>query len=573
MEISKTCIQIHGALQHNSLSIRCICNDELKMYEKKITGLDTGKHDVQTYLMWWLLNRIKPLLLKLPVQDIDLDLTQDCKEKFGNLFDFCLNCLKNTNEALKQYPSEKDKHGSNTNTLFFNVDENPNFNKVYQKSHDLDPGKTRYKNMNSGFNAVERKWEQTPPPMMLDEFVNYIQENKIKKIVSINHYLLEKYMEHGVYILSFFKYLGIEYIIVDLDNYDLSIQGYLFKQFYNVKAFQRFSYAQFHVVWDKYYEMTNTNRIAMIHKGRENFEFTTLADDYVIAVTSNSRINDVISMLNPIVFILSHFKEDSFFEEFELWYYSLRHLILNVMDLNEYERLYYNALLLKFAYAALQFLKYDVIDSIESSRKIEVYGDIGWQALFPDLYVSYLDQQGMTDLFKNGRAMNLLMNWQLTWFETSAAIFNALNHRVPFLNHPALVKTDKLKGMSSFEYHNPSDLNQKLDNMNDCVNPELIRSIEYLNRFCNKNLEFMSAVLLSSKTLDHNNKEVISEFEKHDALLSKEINSYCFKNEPFLRYSFKSLFVESIQYDLNKSRYFSKNYMQRMLHYAQNAKA
>ena len=275
-------------------------------------------------------------------------------------------------------------------------------------------------------------------------------------------------------------------------------------------------------------------------------------------------------MINPIVFVLSHFKEGSFFEELALWYYSLRQMILVSMDLNEYEKLNYNALLLRFAYNASQFVKYLVIDSIKTDRKIELYGDVGWKTVFPEHYMTHLDRSGIDNVFSKGRSVNLLMNWQLTWFETSAVIFEALNYRVPFLNHPAVVKTNRLQGMSGLEYNTPKDLNHKLDNIKVHLDKDLIQSIDYLNSFCNDSMDHIVSTLHSSTKLGSNNSKIAEELKKHDDLLLDRINAYTIEYYDFLRYSFKSLFIEPAQYDMNQSEYISKPFMQRLIRFAQD---
>ena len=234
MNDKKPTILIKSEIHNNSLCLKYQLNDEIVVHEKKITGFNPSNNEITMYYFWWILNAIKPLFFIMPVEDVKIEFTQECKDKFNNMISFCYNLLKNTNEILKSYSYKKGESQSNEKILFFNVDDNVNFKKIYQNSNDVDLSKTRYLNFNSGFNSVERKWEKTPPPMSVEELIQYIKENQIKKIVSINHFLLEKYIDQGVYILALFKYLKLEYIIVDLDNYDLSTQGYLYKQFVSV---------------------------------------------------------------------------------------------------------------------------------------------------------------------------------------------------------------------------------------------------------------------------------------------------------------------------------------------------
>ncbi len=561
-------ISINAEIHNNSLCLTCLAGNELIIKEKKIIGFDPSNNSSNMYYLWWMLNAVKPLLFKMPVENIKIEFTQECKDKFFQMLSFCYNMLKSTNDAVKQCLTHRGCCENNDRILFFDVGENVNFQKIYRRGAELDAEKTLYFNFDPGFDPVERKWKKTGPPMSVEKFVRYVRQNRVKKIVSINHYLLEKYMDQGVYIQAVFQFLGIDYIIVDLDNYDLVLQGYMYKKFYNTEEIERFSYTQFHVFWDKYYDMTNVRRIGFPHEDKKHFSFQELDDDYDIVVMSNSRINDVLSMLNPIVFILSRFKTGSFFEELGIWYYSLRHMILSTMDFTEFEKLNFNALLLRFAYNASQFIKYIVIDSIRTDREFEIYGDIGWQAIFPEYYRTYLDRPEMDKVLSSGRTLNLLMNWQFSWLETSAVVFEALTYRVPFLNHPALMKTEQLSGLSGVEYNNARELNAKLNNIKDYIDDELIRSVGYLNSLFNDNMEYMVSGIYSNAGEFTN--RIVNEMQMHDELLQEKINTYIMENSSFLRYSFKSLFVESVQFDLSQSEYFSRPFMQRLLNYAQN---
>ncbi len=563
-------IRVKIEIQNNSLCLICFFNGEIRIYEKKLTGFNPAAEQSMMNYFCWMLNILKPLFFRMPVADITVEFTQECKDKINNMIVFAYNLLKNTNDTLKCFSDRKNMAASHENVLFFNVGENINFRKIYQNCMNMGSSRLRYLDFDPGFNPVERRWEKTPPPMSVEEFVQYIKENRIRKIVSINHYLLEKYQDQGIYILAVFKYLGLEYIIIDLDNYDLTPQGYLYKCFYNVEEFDRFSYTEFHVFWDRYYGLSNVSRIIFPHEDKKPFAFQELDDDYHIVVMSNSRINDVIPMLNPIVFILDQFKEGSFFEELCLWYYSMRYLILSCMDLNEYEKLNFNALLLRFAYNASQLIKYSVIDGIKTDRKIELYGDSGWQNLFPEYYQTYLDRKGIDEVLTKGLSLNLLMNWQVTWVETSAVIFEALNYRVPFINHPALVKTEKLKGLSRIEYHSSEDLNLKLQDIKPHLNSDLIESINNFNFICNGNMDFIVSRLHPASKKNKGYETIIKELDDHDRLLQERINGYVSTHYDFLRFTFKSLFMEPAPFDIRKSPYFSKPFMQRLIHYADN---
>ncbi|MBU2453919.1 MAG: hypothetical protein KJ668_11480, partial [Proteobacteria bacterium] len=342
-------IRIQAEIFNQSLCIKCTSPHGIFWNEKKIVG-DEKKQPMQSMVLYSLLNVIKPLFFELPVDHIEVQLSEECNQRFSGFFKFILDCLKITNQAISRVKEKKRIAIHNETLLLYNIGDNSNFNILIDQLKLKSSKKIKTLDFDPGFNPIERRWEKTDPPMTVDELVGLVDRDKIGKIVSINHYLLEKYLEKGVYLIALLKFLGIEHVIIDLDNYDLSVQGYQTKLFYNCSSFDRFSYTYFHKYWDQYYELKNVNRLAFIKKNVAQFEFEEISDDYGVLITSNSRIKDVISFLNPMLFLLDHFPGKTFIAEFELWYYSLRHMILNIMDFNEYEKLNYNALLQRFVY-------------------------------------------------------------------------------------------------------------------------------------------------------------------------------------------------------------------------------
>jgi hypothetical protein len=560
-------IRVQAQVYNNSLCIKCSSRHKVYWKEKKITG-DEKKQPMQSMMLYSVLNVIKPLFFDLPVDHIEVQLSEECGQRFSGFFNFILNCLQITNEAIRRFKDKKGFAGNNETLLLYNIGNDSNFNILVEQLKRKASGKIQTLNFDPGFNPVERRWEKTDPPMTVDEFVSLISDNNIGKIVSINHYLLEKYLEKGVYLIALIKFFGLEHIIVDLDNYDLSPQGYQTKVFYNCSSFDRFSYTYFHKYWDQYYKLDNVKRLAYLKNSEEKFKFQEISDDYGVLITSNSRIRDVISFLNPMLFLLDHFPGETFITEFELWYYSLRYMILNIMDFNEFEKLHYNAFLQRFVYTITQLMKYDVIDSIQSERKIDLFGDSGWQHIFPEHYKRFLERKEIDQIVSEKRSLLLLFNWQTSWLESSAIIYEAMNYRIPFINHPPLVKTKILSALGNLEYQNPDELNQRIENIKPFLSSHVEAALNELNSLFKNNLDGMTDRILNRTTSDTSQDRFCDQLQKHDELLDQKVIAFIDTNEAMLRKTFKNLFLESIQYDISQSPYFEKEYFQRLLRFA-----
>ena len=220
---------------------------------------------------------------------------------------------------------------------------------------------------------------------------------------------------------------------------------------------------------------------------------------------------------------------------------------------------------MRFVYGVSQFVKYEVLHSIESERDIELFGDTGWQHIFPDYYKGYLDRERINDLFSRNEHLYLLMNWQTTWFETSGAITEAIAYQVPFINHPSFEITSGLRGLKNIEYRNSKELNDRINNIHRFINDDVTDSIRYLNGVANECMTSLADNLVDN--LEYVETRLDEQMARHDLLIKAKVEAYIDQNEDFLRYTFNSLFITPIQYDIRQSKYFTRPYVQRLLEY------
>jgi hypothetical protein len=525
--------------------------------------------NVSDLVGWWMLNAVKSLFFEMPLEKIVFECSEDVYGQFKRSIDNCEIITRLTNDAIIKYSHLGRVAADNGSILFVNIDDSNRYRCLYDEFRNVDAGDILYLSMNSGFNANECSWEDTDVPIPLDDLINFVISKKIRKIVSINHYFLDKYIiKTGVYLLPLFRYLGVEYVIIDQDPWDTKPLGYLIKLFYNCNSFDRFSSAPFlNRHWDNKYELENVRYIAVPQDYGEEGAIQDIQDDYAILVLSNSRLANVKALIGYIIYSLDHMSEDSVFTEVQCWYMALRFMILEIMKLDDFEKLYCNSVLHRLFYAIMQFLKYEIIEDLETLRDIEIYGDVGWQTIFPGYYKTRLNHQQMDELFMERNHLYLLLNHVLSYLEASGPVFDAIKRKVPFINMQSLVKTRSFEGFRHIEYGNKNELNYLTDNIRTVVgNNELKDSIRIFRNILISNESEIVEKVVSGRSVATDKGIFDRECREHQLLLDRMIEEYIDRNEAFLRESFDVLVLgRSIQYDHSKSRYFNRTYVQRIL--------
>ena len=123
-------IKISAEIHNNCLCLTYMLDSDLIIKEKKLDNFDPSKENIKMYYFWWMLNAFKPLFSEMPVENIQIEFTQECKDKFLQMLSFCYKVLKNTNEAVRQCIEDKNCARGNDRILFFDVGENVNFKKI-----------------------------------------------------------------------------------------------------------------------------------------------------------------------------------------------------------------------------------------------------------------------------------------------------------------------------------------------------------------------------------------------------------------------------------------------------------
>lgn len=423
-----------------------------------------------------------------------------------------------------------------------------------------------YLNMKSGFNAEKREWGKSDIPIDINELINIIKEKKIRKIVSINVLLLSIYIINtGIFLNAVFSFIGIEHIIIDNDPYDLKPEGYLKMLFSNSESVPRFNCPYiFTKPWLKKYALTNIQRVPIPQYYKLHTDLPELAEDYSLLVLSNSRIRNVRLMYPSIIFLLDHINENFLYRDIQLWFLAMQYMITEVMDMNEFDRLLYNSRLHSFFYTVVQLLKYEVIEAVDTTRNIEIYGDIGWKTVFPEYYRGMLNQKEIEDKLSINRYLYLLLNSSFTYLHASAPVYDAVALNVPFINMAALCRSNALQGLEKIEYLNNRELNSLIKDTSYFKDNDFRDSLQKFQKALIESTEFMHNKI-TDYTCDNTHTFYHKELLEHDRLLDEMMFSYIDEKESFLRDCFDIFFLgKTIEYDITKSLYYNRNYTRRI---------
>ena len=426
----------------NILSLKTNFNGIINWHDLKLS-VDVD-NDV---LVNWLLMKVDPIWALMPIDDelkINCQDIEDIKQAVFSL----ANILEATNEAIGKHIksfSRKD------NILFWNVSEDMRYKSLYNrlnKNNDI-----QYINMDLGFDRVTRKWNHTDVSMSVDSLIKYLIDDEIGKIITVNSYVLDKYISStAVNLMALCKHLGIEWITIDNDPADLNISGYYRRYAYNDTNNSRFSNLSCLVeCFDKEYESNNIHYMA-IPQDYGSEERSVLSNDYDIIVLSNSRYKNVQSMLSGIEAVCKSLPQETLYQDINTWYLAMRKLILEIMPLNEFKRFKQNSLLHHFYFACVQWLKFKIIGDVETDRKVKVYGDVGWHEVCKEYYCGSLDNNQVNSLYKESNHLYLLLNCSFSYLDASGPVYDVIRRNVPWINVPPMVKTDIFEPLDAVEY-------------------------------------------------------------------------------------------------------------------------
>lgn len=521
------------------LSVRTDINNETPVW----ADTRIGKNEPWSMTFGWVLSRIRDTFYSMPYDNITLKCTQGFAIKHKDLVNSVAALIDNTNNLLQEYKHLKEAFTLNNNVLFVNVSEDLRYGSLYQQLQKVRPDMMHYLNTDVGFDRVNRVWGERNILMPISDLVDYLKENKIGKIVTVNYYFTDTYTDKlGINLMAFLRFIGVEHIIINNDPPDLRTNGYLFKVFNSIPEASQFcNMAELNEWWDNYYNLRNISYCAIPQNYKDSKLMERLPGNYDIVVLSNSRLSNVEASKGAIDLLLPVISGDNPYINMQLWYMATRHLILNILDITELERLIYCSLLHQFYFTIAQYFKHRIVRQIKTNRKVHVYGDIGWQQVCPDLYRGSLDNGNIDKLFAENNHLYLLFNFSLSYLDASAPVYDMIRRGVPFINVPPIAKTPELEGLSKIEYTDATGMNNLLNDYNSIIDdPALKSSLARYRELLMSSTNRIEATILNSYN-EFPNIYTMS-LDDHNIKIKDTIINYLSKNEAMIRESFRALF-------------------------------
>jgi len=532
-----------------------------------------GSSDIEPNILDYIhVTFLKPLFDLMPFKSLELESTSE-----QPIVKYCISILRNTNNTINKHIGKQGTANLNKNILYLNVDNSERYLNHHASMLDFIKNENRddvpeifYENMNTGFNPKTRRWETESIsfPFSVDELVERIESNKIKKIVTTNNYYLELVLQRtGVQLMVLCRMLGIEVVTLDNDVYEGIPGGIHKKLFFSDNLSRRFSFSIFHRYWDEAFESKNIINQSIPQSYQCESDIQLLEDNYKVAVLSHSRLNDVMRSLPKILFLLEHIPVDKNYNELTLWFMATRHLVQQNPNLSMKQKLHFVYQLHTLAYDTSQFLKFIIIDDIKTDRDIVIYGDDGWRKVFPKLYQNkYLSSEEQKDECDQKNTLFLQLNWGISYLEPSGSIVDALRANKAVINYSPIVDISGFQGFSTFEYNNVESLNFLINDYNAAIDQESFITAKNNYFTCVKNsARSINHQLIFDSLLEGGDGGFSEQWENTYESILQKITKYASENTELVDLCFKRLYLQPLDFDVNSSKYRHRAFFERMI--------
>jgi len=422
-----------------------------------------------SFLSYWALEAMIPVFEAMPVDCITiqghcLESNRDLEKNLWEIREFVERIVQRTNYVFLSNREEKSKAAANNNILFYLFEESERVKNIYDHYRNRYPNRAFIHTYPSGWNFEKRIWEETGYQFSVGDLVTLVHEKSIKKFVLINYYFFEDMLKkEDVFIPAFLKYMGVECVSIDIDSAELAPNALMLRKLYS-NYFSRLSTTPLlNTYWDKLHENKSINYVPMVQHYQMKESWGALEEPYSVVILTNSRLRGVKNFLPLILFLLDNVNDEAVFTEIELWYLSLRDLILNSRAIGEGKKMSYCMIVFQILYNASQFLKYEVIDWIETDRRVLLFGDEGWEVLFPHYYQGHIGTEEIRRMYGENNHLYLLINNCFNYLDAGGPVHDAISNNLPFINRSPLVRTRLFEGMKCIEYSNKAQLNSLID--------------------------------------------------------------------------------------------------------------
>lgn len=510
----------------------------------------------------WLITILKSVLYHTQFSEIDLKFTINSREllsALGPTVQGFAIVIKRTQDLVRKFSQLIVENQEFDACLFYNSDNLNTFEELYQEIK-LKNTNSHYLSFFSGWDKKKRTWGKAEG-LSLEEMIHFISTKRIKYIFSVNSYYLDHLLQsEHILPLPFFKALGIEWVSIDYDTYEIIPSGYLQRAAQNCLDFRRFSiWPHISSYFDKTYQCTNVRYFMIGDIKTKEEEIFGLESNPDILIASHARIGSILQNLPETLFFLENTSPEDQYLDFQKLYFALIQILTHDSKHAENDKENYFRIFSQIYINALSFLKYDVIESLNDHKiKTQIFGDEAWQFLFPQNYQNqFLNESEMESLFKTKKHLYLLLNQNFSYFENNPVFLRALNFNVPYLCFPSLIKTTDLEGLSKLEYKNRNELIEKLPHINQLIrNPSYLSSRHHLRTKVGEcRNDFYSQIINPHSTQEG---AFNSQWKQSQTLLDQEITTYIRDNQEKVYQTYYQLLDNRAKlFPINESR-FSK---------------
>lgn len=474
----------------------------------------------------WVAKNMHPIFDNMPSAE-SLEITCDKLffENHQKVVETVSALFEYTNEWMHKYPAGlADNH---TEILFWNTSDDIRYGSLYERFKRNQS--INYMDFELGYDRVNRKWDNPSQLMPISDIVDYIKQHKIKKIISVNSYIVDRcLMQYAVHLMVLCRHLGVEWITLNNDPPDLKPAGYIHKALFHQPNMKRFSNLQvLNEYWDDLYDLDV--HYGAIPQDYGQKQFKELNQDYKIIILTNSRWESVKPIRHLFDNHLKRLDDTNLVDDFQSWYLASRKMVLE-SKLSEAQKLAFNSVLHQYYYMGVNYLKYKVINSIKTDRRVELYGDIGWKEIAPQYYCGCLMNDDIKKLYEKGNQLFLLVNASISHLDASAPVYDMVRWAVPWINMKPLVE------LFSFENEYNTDATEFNYMINNAHKLDFNMG-EYANILADSADDIINIV--NGKK---SNNVFASHMDRQKEKLNTLLDDYIPLRKPFLNYMFRELF-------------------------------
>lgn len=515
---------------------------------------------------------LNPLMFDyMPVATVNLELDEAFKNPRNegvlkillHLFDY----LRGTNDAMIKFKDQVGVFSDYESTLIYNCEGGKYLQGLQQWAEEKQLQNVFYEEFNSGWDTLNRCWGEFGG-FSLTELITYLTNHQVARIVSVNMYYLQIIaLREAVNLLALCKYIGIEYVVLEWDLHDINPAGGLNKKSLNYNGFVRFDiFPSLQKDWNDLRGFENIVYYPIQSSSLEEVSFLQRDDDYQILVAAHARLAELEDR-RRLARVLEAFEftqdEDQFYS-FQFWFHAISYFLAKKVQAPIADKNRLRCELIKIHFDGISILKYEALEHINTERKVVLYGDQGWEQLFPEYYQGvHLSKDEMYQKLADPKYLNLHVNNIFSYAEANSVICDAIDLNAPFVGFPAVARGTALDGFGRIEYRNAEEMNELVGNVNEILRSRDVKNaLNFYQTSLSKSRE--EAFLNIVEGVDQSRTAYIDLCNVQHRYFQEDAERYIRENQNALMGYLKNL-NDGVVFPVDQSRLRGRRYMEVLL--------